>query len=171
MRPIYLEKSVVWQHFGHLLSIASLVKKVQFQRHVFFGLLHQPHECKVWEEQMDSLQESLSNRKITNLNTASKKKNIYIYLDERVQQRPFITEMILGSDPITCSMNQVIPVIFYRQISSLGVWIRTKKGPPEGQHMLDVSRGARLGPEEGQPVDRPARHKAWRKSCGQNVWM
>lgn len=47
------------QQFGHLLSIVSLIKKVQLQRHVLFGLLNQPHECKVWEQQVDPPQQNL----------------------------------------------------------------------------------------------------------------
>lgn len=55
------------------------------------------------------------------------------------------------SDPIICSMNQVIPVIFNRQISSLGVWSmdRIKKGSSRGTaHVRFIERG-QTGPRGG----------------------
>lgn len=55
----HLQKGEVSQHFGHPLGIVSLIDEVQLQRHVLLCLLHQPHEGKVREKQVDRLQQHL----------------------------------------------------------------------------------------------------------------
>ncbi len=74
----YLKKVEVRQHFGHPLSVASFIKEVKLQRHVLLGLLHQPHEGKIWEEPVDHLQQHLQFTNRISLTVNFNKTGVYI---------------------------------------------------------------------------------------------
>lgn len=78
MFNVYLEKREMAEHVGYSLSITSLIKEVQLERHVLFGLFHQPHEGKVWEQPMDHPHQHLH---ITNQNQCQIQTGIHIYCD------------------------------------------------------------------------------------------